>query len=183
MESLIALAAASVVAALSGPTRSASRADFVQPGRTALEMAAMAMLVQLASPMTDLAHMGPVILPGLCLARLAFMPGEWRSRASLAVALLIAVIFNKDLVGWRLYDLVMWSGVGAWASAALWAGCVSALARGLGEAPSPSFRQSIFDRLAGAGERTKVMSSATSRRSKALFVNEAASPPKGTPPI
>ena len=76
-------------------------AEFVQPGRTALEMAAMAMLVQLASPMTDLAHMGPVILPGLCLARLAFLPGEWRSRASLAVALLIAVIFNKDLVGWR----------------------------------------------------------------------------------
>ena len=54
---------------------------------------------------------------------------------------------------------------------------------GPGEAPSPSFRQSIFDRLAGAGQRTKVMSSATSRRSKALFVNEAASPPKRTPPI
>ena len=141
---LIALAAASAVAALRARTRPASPpAEYVQPSRTALEIAAMAMLVQLASPMTDLAHMGPVILPGLCLARLAFLPGEWRSRASLAVVLLIGVTVNKDLVGARLYDLAVWSGVGAWASAALWAGCVSSLARGLGEAPSPSFRQSI----------------------------------------
>ena len=157
---LIALAAASAVAALRARTRPASPpAEYVQPSRTALEIAAMAMLVQLASPMTDLAHMGPVILPGLCLARLAFLPGEWRSRASLAVVLLIGVTVNKDLVGARLYDLAVWSGVGAWASAALWAGCVSSLARGLGEAPSPSFRQLIFDRLAPVA--TKAMPSPT----------------------
>ena len=111
---LIALTAASVVAALRARPRSASPpAEYVQPSRTALEMAAMAMLVQLASPMSDLAHMGPVILAGLCLARLAFLPGEWRSRASLAVALLVGVTVNKDLVGGWVYDLAVWSGAGA----------------------------------------------------------------------
>lgn len=114
------------------------------------------MLVQLASPMTDLAHMGPVILPALCLARLAFLPGEWRSRAALAFTLLIGVMVNKDLVGGRIDDLAMWSGVGTWASAALWAGCISALARGFGEAPSPSFRQSIFDRRGGENQGNTV---------------------------
>ena len=72
----------------------------------------MAMLVQLASPMTDLAHMGPVILggtvscpPRLSSRRMAFAP-------SLAVALIIGVFVNKDLVGGRLYDLGV-DGAGA----------------------------------------------------------------------
>lgn len=142
---MLAMLAVSVIAALGG--RPAARPDVSGgglPSQTALEMSGVSILMLLMSPMSDLAHLGTLILPGFCLARLAIFDGSRIIGATMAIALAGALVVNKDLVGETGYTAVLWAGVATWSMVAFWAGCILALAQGRGAPPSDGFARSIF---------------------------------------
>jgi hypothetical protein len=134
---------------LAGTFRAASAAPAL-PGHTALELSTVAMLMLMLSPMTGLAHLGVVVLPGFVLARIMFATADRAVWIAMIVAVLGALMVNKDLVGSTLYTVVQFGGVATWTMAALWLGCVIALARGYGGTPAPGLAQSIFGPFGGA---------------------------------
>lgn len=96
----------------------------------ATELAIVPLLMLLFSPMSGLAHFPVVALPALILARRAVSTRDPRAALPLGVAVVMAILVNKDLVGATIYDAVLWSGAATIAALALWFGCVLVLARG-----------------------------------------------------
>ena len=84
----------------------------------------------LFSPMSGLAHFPIVALAALILARRAVIARDHRAALPLGVAVVMAILVNKDLVGATIYDAVLWSGAATIAALALWFGSVLVLARG-----------------------------------------------------
>jgi hypothetical protein len=145
---MLALLAISIVSALRGQALPRVRTGAARlPSQTALEMSAVSVLMLLMSPMSDLTHFGPLILPSFCLARVAIVGGDRMSAAILAIAAAGALLVNKDLIGEANYDAVLWAGVATWSTLALWVGCAAALAKGLGEPPVDGYADSIFPSL------------------------------------
>ncbi|MCE1235360.1 MAG: DUF2029 domain-containing protein [Hyphomicrobiales bacterium] len=98
----------------------------------ATELAIVPLLMLLFSLMSGLAHF-PIVAPAAALlARRASSGADRWAGATLAVALVVALAVNKDLVGRLLYDAFLWSGLPTLGLVALWIGCLSALLR-----PSP----------------------------------------------
>jgi hypothetical protein len=137
------LVVAAVAAA--GVSRRAVRRDLPKSvghnAADALECSVVVLLMLLLSPQSSKPHYCVLTLPGFCLARLAV---ERRSRVLgglVAVAVVGALLSNRDLLGARAYATALWHGSLFWATAALFAGCVWALwmaAPGRGEVSQPS---------------------------------------------
>jgi hypothetical protein len=114
------------------------------PSQTALELSAVSALMLLMSPMSDLSHLGILILPALCLARIAVFTADRAIAATLIVAAAGALSVNKDLIGSTAYTVVLWIGIATLSTLALWAGCIIALFQGRVQPPVVNFAQSIF---------------------------------------
>jgi len=95
----------------------------------ATEMAIVAILMLLFSPMSGLAHF-PILLPAALVLGRAAVGGDRVARVCLVPAVLFALALNKDLVGGPAYDAVLWAGGATIVSLALWVGTVTVLARG-----------------------------------------------------
>jgi hypothetical protein len=109
------------------------------PTVSAWEASLVCLLMLLLSPMSSKPHFILVLLPGFCLARRAVLDWVWTAAVPLAVAVLLGLASNKDLVGARAYTLLLWGGSVTVATAALTAGCAAALWRcPRAAAPSPA---------------------------------------------
>ena len=110
--------------------------------RAALEGGVVLLLMLLLSPMSSKAHFGVLLVPGFCLARSALAGGQGRyaSRVLLGLAVGLAVVANKDLLGGRLYTLALWYGSATWQALALLAGCLLALRGRQAQAAAPPAR-------------------------------------------
>lgn len=91
-------------------------------------------LILLMSPMSSPAHFGTLVLPGLCLARVAFIDRDRTVAALVTASAAIAVLANLDLVGRTVYMALLWSGCLTASTLLLWLGCVLVLARSGGRA-------------------------------------------------
>jgi hypothetical protein len=89
-------------------------------------------LMLLLSPMSGRAHFGLLLLPGFCLARIAFATGSRALWTLLGLAVLLTLVANKDLVGRTLYDAFLWGGATTACTLLLWLGCVLVLWRPVG---------------------------------------------------
>lgn len=126
------LLVATLAASLLGERRRRGTADpaVAETRGRATEMAIVAILMLLFSPMSGLAHF-PILTPAaLVLGRAAVIGGDRVARVCLVPAIAAALALNKDLVGGPAYDTVLWAGGATIASLALWVGTVSVLARG-----------------------------------------------------
>jgi glycosyl transferase family 87 len=142
---MVLLLLASMIAAVRGQALSRHNGRSDLPSKTALEFAAVTILMLLMSPMCDLAHLGILILPLFCLARLAFVDHDRVAGAALILAAACAIL-RKDLIADGPYTAVLWGGAATWCMVALWAGCVWALARGRAAPPALDFTASILTR-------------------------------------
>jgi hypothetical protein len=142
---MLTLLVTSVVASLRG--QFLARVGTTGPGfpsQTALELSAVSALMLLMSPMSDLAHLGILISPALCLARIAVFTADRAISATLIIAAAGALCVNKDLIGSTAYTVVLWIGVATLSTLALWAGCIIALFQGRVQPPVVNFAESIF---------------------------------------
>jgi hypothetical protein len=98
--------------------------------REALEFSAVLLLMLLLSPMSSVAHFGVLVVPGVCLARLARAPGRRAFAVPVLVSFALALASNKDLLGGKLYTVALWYGCVTWNTLALLAGCLLAQAYG-----------------------------------------------------
>lgn len=127
---MAAIALATLVASRLADRRRPTASGAPTPETRAIELAMVPLMMLLFSPMSGLAHF-PIVAPAaLILARRAVASREAATVATLGVALVAALAVNKDLVGHRLYDTVLWSGAATIAGLALWLGCLLLLARG-----------------------------------------------------
>jgi hypothetical protein len=94
--------------------------------RHALECAMVLLLMVLLSPMSSKAHFGTLVLPGLCLARVALHSRSQLLKGILAAAVVLGLLCNKDPLGEKLYTLSLWYGVVTWQTLILFAGCLLA---------------------------------------------------------
>ncbi len=152
----LVMLATSVLTALRGQSAARAGASARLPSHTALEFAAVSLLMVLISPMSDLAHLGVVILPAFCLARIAAVYRDRTATAALVVAAAGAIVVNKDLVGGTFYTAALWGGAATWSLLALWVGCVIALARGRTGAPTGEFTRAILPLPAPRGAASAV---------------------------
>ena len=129
---MLTLALVTLAASLIGDRAAPARAPTPAPSAHAVELAIVPMLMLVFSPMSGLAHFPVVALPALVLARIAVGERDLAARLAVAAAVVLALAVNKDLVGARAYDAILWSGAGTATALALWAGCVAVLARGRG---------------------------------------------------
>jgi hypothetical protein len=157
------LALAAMLAALRGEARlrrapaarSTGRDDDVESGRsapgncrgrlpslTALELSSVAILMLLMSPMSHITHLGVLVLPAFCLARIAACTGNRVITVTLIIAALAGIGVNKDLIGNFLYSIYLWSGFPTLGLLMLLLGCCIAMARGECEPPRTA-RQSV----------------------------------------
>jgi hypothetical protein len=120
------LLAISVTAAARAPPAAAGSAG-IPP--MAFELGIVMMLMLLMSPMSSPAHFGTLVLPGLCLARVALIDRDRLIGALVAAAAAITALCNLDLVGHTVYMTLLWSGAPTVVTLLLWLGCVLALAR------------------------------------------------------
>jgi hypothetical protein len=100
----------------------------IAPSAAALEFSMVLILMLLMSPQSSKPHFCTLFLPGFCLARAALVG---RSRLLLGVVLgsvVCGLLSNKDLVGARIYDWVVWHGSITLSAVLLFAGCCIALA-------------------------------------------------------
>lgn len=84
-------------------------------------------LMLLMSPMSSPAHFGTLVLPGLCLARVALIDRDRLIGALVAGAAVVTALCNLDLVGHTVYTTLLWSGALTMVTLLLWLGCVLAL--------------------------------------------------------
>jgi hypothetical protein len=99
------------------------------PSAAALEFSLVVILMLLLSPQSSKPHFCTLFLPGFCLARAAL---SWPSRSLLTVVLGVVALgltSNKDLVGTKVYDWVIWHGSITWSAILLYAGCCLCLLR------------------------------------------------------
>lgn len=128
--SMLAMLAVSMAASLKGRGSAADKPG--RPNQTVFEFAAVMALMPLFSPMSSVAHFGPLILAAFCLARMGVAEGHRLSLALVMVATLLALTANKDLVGGALYNLALWVGAVGASALVLWAGCLIEVWRGAG---------------------------------------------------
>jgi hypothetical protein len=95
--------------------------------RLPLECSAVLLLMLLLSPMSSLAHFGTLILPAFCLARAAMGSRRGISWIAPGTAGLLAVTASKDLLGERLYTVLLWSGSVTCETVVLLGGCLTLL--------------------------------------------------------
>jgi hypothetical protein len=100
----------------------------------ALECSAVLLLMLLLSPMSSKAHFGTLVLPGLCLARIAVMTRSRLLGGIVAGAVVLCLLSLKGPLGERLYSVSLWSGVVTWQTLLLLAGCLVGLRRQVGSA-------------------------------------------------
>lgn len=126
---MAAMALATLAASVLGDRRRPADDRAAADDARALELAMVAPMMLLFSPMSGLAHF-PIVAPAaLILARRAVERREAAAILPLAVAVLAALAVNKDLVGAYLYDRVLWSGAATLCALALWLGGLLALGR------------------------------------------------------
>lgn len=94
-----------------------------------LEFSLVCLLMLLLSPMSSKPHFCTLFLPGFCLARLAIEGRDRVLMTLLALAILAGLVSNKDLLGEKAYDFVIWYGSVFWDCLLLFAGCCYALCR------------------------------------------------------
>jgi hypothetical protein len=94
--------------------------------RHALECGMVLLLMVLLSPMSSKAHFGTLVLPGFCLAQSALRSRSPLLRGTLAAAIVLGLLCNKDPLGEKLYTLSLWYGVVTWQALVLLAGCLIA---------------------------------------------------------
>lgn len=138
------------------------------------------------SPMSDLAHLGLLIMPMFCLARLAIFNHDRMIAAIVAAAAIAALAVNKDLFGATAYTVVLWAGVATGGMLALWVNCVAALMRGCGEPPAEGFAGSILPLVRRRNARTAIAVSVGQRRALSgrshAPQRQAPAKPKPAPP-
>lgn len=98
-----------------------------QPSRTALEFSMLVLLMVLLSPMSSKPHFAVLLLPGCCLARVVVEKRRLVPTLLLGAAIVAGLLSNKDLVGKRVYDWVIWYGSVFWGAVFLYGGCCWAL--------------------------------------------------------
>jgi hypothetical protein len=142
---MLTLLATSIIASLRGQSLArVATCGRSFPSQTALELSAVSALMLLMSPMSDLAHLGILILPAFCLARIAVFTSDRAISATLIVAAAGALSVNKDLIGDTAYMVALWIGMATLSTLALWVGCIIALFRGCVEPPVFGLAESIF---------------------------------------
>lgn len=123
------LGLADAIASVLGDRRRAAMPGADDREARALELATVPLLMLLFSPMSGLAHF-PIVAPAAALlAHRAVKRRDPWAAVPLAVAIIIALILNKDLVGGHVYDTVQWAGGATLATLALWFGTTAALLR------------------------------------------------------
>ena len=141
---MLAMLALSVGAALIGEQASPDVPVDDRPGRAAIEMTAMIVLLLLMSPMSGLSHFVALAAAMMCLSRMALVGRHRPSLIAFGIALICALAVNKDLVGATAYDLVLWSGVTTASTIALWLACLLLLISGKIRPSTAAFSRSIF---------------------------------------
>ncbi len=117
-----------VLWAVGRPTRKPSaESPGPQPSRVSLEISSVLVMMLLLSPMSSKPHFCTLLLPGFCLARLAFQ--EKRRWLGLVVFLAVAagMVSIKDLWGNSFATWALWWGSVTWSTLALLWGCVLGL--------------------------------------------------------
>jgi alpha-1,2-mannosyltransferase len=98
--------------------------------RMAVECGVILLLMLLLSPMSSRAHFGTLVIPAMCLARAARERGAaGLLGVLLALAVALSVLGNKDLVGGRVYTLMLWYATTTFETLILLVGCWFALWR------------------------------------------------------
>ncbi len=111
--------------------KDASRSDRDTAVRSpeALEFSLVLILMLMLSPHSSKPHFCTLFLPAFCLARTALV-GRSRLLLGLVLACVTCgLVSNKDLVGGRVYDWVIWHGSITLSALLLHAGCCVALVR------------------------------------------------------
>jgi hypothetical protein len=96
------------------------------PRPAALEYSLVLLLMLLLSPMSSKPHFCTLVLPGLCLARLAVERRDVILGGVVAAAVASGLLSNKDLWGVRVYDFALWYGSVLGGAVVLYLGCVYA---------------------------------------------------------
>lgn len=99
------------------------------PSPRALEYSLVLILMVLLCPHSSKPHFCTLILPGFCLARAALSGPDRRFLVFVLAAITCGLLSNKDLVGGRVYDWVLWHGSITWSAVLLHVGCCLALLR------------------------------------------------------
>jgi hypothetical protein len=141
---MLAMLVLSIGAALFGERASPNVPVDGRPGRAAIEMTAMIVLVLLMSPMSGLSHFATLAAAMMCLSRMALVERHRPSLIAFGIALVSALAVNKDLVGATAYDLVLWSGVTTASAIALWLACLLLLICGKISPSTTAFSRTIF---------------------------------------
>ena len=143
---MLAMLVLSVGAALIGERASPDVPADDRPGRAAIEMTTMIVLVLLMSPMSGLSHFAALAAAMMCLSRMAVVERHRPSLIAFSIALIGALAVNKDLVRATAYDLVLWSGVTTASTIALWLACLLVLICGKASPSTAAFSRTIFFR-------------------------------------
>jgi hypothetical protein len=141
---MLAMLVLSVGAALIGERASPDVPADSRPGRTAIEMTAMIVLVLLMSPMSGLSHFAALAAAMMCLSRMALVGRHRPSLFVFGISLIGALAVNKDLVRVTAYDLVLWSGVTTASAVALWLACLLVLISRKTSPSTAAFSRTIF---------------------------------------
>jgi hypothetical protein len=99
------------------------RRDGVPPTGEAFEFGLVLILMLLLCPQSSKPHFCTLLLPAFCVARAAV---TWPSRTLWAVAVAVAacgLVVNKDLVGGRVYNWLVWYGAITLSAGLLFVGC------------------------------------------------------------
>ncbi len=120
-----------LAAGLACSWRASNAADGPDPSTTALQFGMVLILMVLLSPHSSKPHFCTLLLPGFCVARAAMNWPNRRLLFVLAVAVLLALASNQDLVGEWLYSWTKWHGSLAWCAVLLYgASCGVLLGQG-----------------------------------------------------
>jgi Glycosyltransferase family 87 len=111
------------------PTLSPQRPDIAGVPPEALEFSLVLILMLLLSPQSSKPHFCTLVLPGYCLARIAFVQHSRLLFGLLATAVACGLASNKDLVGAHIYDWGLWHGLVTGNALLLYAGCCWTLLR------------------------------------------------------
>lgn len=137
---MLSMLAVSMAASVKG--RASTQDKPRAPSQTVFEFAAVMALMVLLSPMSGVAHFGPLMLAAFCVARMGIAQGRRLSLALVLLATLLALTANKDLVGATMYTAALWAGTVAASALVLWAGCVIEIWRA--GRPLPHFERTIL---------------------------------------
>lgn len=105
------------------------RRDGVAPTGEAFEFGMVLILMLLLCPQSSKPHFCTLLLPAFCVARAAVAwPSRWMWTVAGAVVV-VGLVVNKDLVGGRVYNWLVWYGAITLSAALLHMGCCVGLMR------------------------------------------------------